>query len=434
MSALFDILECAPFVAELEEVEIVSFPDFTSLFLEADANARLRSSRELRVPQTIIEEDDEELDSNEDEDDDGETIIWVTPRARPCKQELEEPNDGFSLDEPPSPTNTDSSTSTSSSGSSEESTSGDRHRGQISVDRPMAQSELDGLNEDGDDDEEWVDIEEDEDLEDELDDDSGNSSGLSSDDEEESVLSSLFRYEDLLGHEFVYIDEAYLNNNYETSLSVEDIIYGVHRACDTYVAAMRLYLKWVDLKDEGDEAHARKVLMEIQTAATGAIEDWLSDCPEDDWPLGRARCALIGQLIRLELMPETYISQLITRMQDELYLDGRMQVLQALIHYAGPRAVHEANLDAIDIIADFCKARPGLYTMRWLFSKIKKDISAYMLRNRLTDDQDSRFTREELENLLRRALGGEESGSLCKLLVLVLDQRDQRVIANLIRT
>ncbi|KAL5488353.1 hypothetical protein ACEPAI_6461 [Sanghuangporus weigelae] len=171
--------------------------------------------------------------------------------------------------------------------------------------------------------------------------------------------------------------------------------------------------------------------MEIQTGASGSIEDWLSDCPEENWPLGRARCALIGQLIRLELMPETYISQLITRMQDELYLDGRMQVLQALIHYAGPRAVHEANLDAIDIIADFCKARPGPYTMRWLFSKIKRDISAYMLRNRLTDDQDSRFTREELESLLRDALQGEESDSLHTLLDLVLNQRDQRVIADI---
>ncbi|KAL5488354.1 hypothetical protein ACEPAI_6462 [Sanghuangporus weigelae] len=432
MSALFDILECAPFATEDEEFETVSFPDFTALFLETDDNARYRSSRELRVPRTILEEDEEESDSHDnDDDDDGETIIWVTPRARPHKQGLEEPNDGFSLDEPPSPTGTDSSTSSSSSGSSEEFVSGGRHRGQMSLDSPVAQSEPYEFIEDENDDE-WVDIEEDEELEDELDDDSsGDSSGLSSDDEEESVLSLLFRYEDLLGHEFVYIDEAYFNNNYETGLSVEEIIYGVHRTCETYVAAMRLYLKWVDLKDEGDEAQARQVLMEIQTAASGSIEDWLSDCPEDYWPLGRARCALIGQLIRLELMPETYISQLITRMQDGLYLDGRMQVLQALIHYAGPRAVHEANLDAIDIIADFCKARPGLYTMRWLFSKIKKDISTYMLRNRLTDDQDSRFTREELESLLRGALQGEESDSLHILLDLVLNQRDQRVIADL---
>ncbi|KAL5488355.1 hypothetical protein ACEPAI_6463 [Sanghuangporus weigelae] len=431
MSALFDILECAPFAAEREEVETVSFSDFTSLFLETDANARRRSSRGLRIPQTIIEEDDEELDEDED-DDDGETIIWITPRARPHKQGLEEPNDGFSLDEPPSPTGTDSSTSSSSSGSDEESTSS--NRGQMSLDRLVAQIKPDEFNEDGNDDEEWVDIEEDEELEGELDDDSsGDNSGLSSDDDEESVLSLLFRYEDLLGHEFVYIDEAYFNNNHETSLSVEEIVYDVHRTCETYIAAMRLYLKWVDLKDEGDESQARQVLMEIQTAASGSIEDWLSDCPEDYWPLGRARCALIGQLIRLELMPETYISQLITRMQDELYLDGRMQVLQALIHYAGPRAVHEANLDAIDIIADFCKARPGLYTMRWLFSKIKKDISTYMLRNRLTDDQDSRFTREELESLLRGALQGEESDSLHILLDLVLNQRDQRVIAKLIQ-
>ncbi|KAL5488357.1 hypothetical protein ACEPAI_6465 [Sanghuangporus weigelae] len=430
MSALFDILECAPYAAEHEEVETVSFPDFTSLFLETDANTRRRSSRELRVPHTILEEDEEESDGHDD--DDGETIIWITPRAHPRKQGLEEPDDGLNLDEPPSPTNTDSSTSSSSSGSSEESASGDRHRGQISLERPVAQSKPDEPNEDQDD--EWVDIEEDEELEDELDDaSSGDSSGLSSDDDEESVLSLLFRYEDLLGHEFVFIDEAYFNNNYETGLSVQEIIYGVHRTCETYVAAMRLYLKWVDLKDEGDEAQARQVLMEIQTAASGSIEDWLSDCPEDYWPLGRARCALIGQLIRLELMPETYISQLITRMQDELYLDGRMQILQALIHYAGPRAVHEANLDAIDIIADFCKARPELYTIRWLFSKIKKDISVYMLRNRLTDDQDSRLTRAELENFLRKALQGEESGSLCTLLDLVLDQRDQRVIANLIK-
>ncbi|OCB86244.1 hypothetical protein A7U60_g6835 [Sanghuangporus baumii] len=432
MSALFDVLECAPFAAEREEVETISFPNFTSLFLEADANVRCRSSRELRVPQTILEEDEEESDN--DDDDDGETIIWITPRARPHKQGLQEPDDGFSLDEPPSPADIDFSTSSSSSNSSEGSTSGEHHRGPISSDRLVAQSKPDEFNEDENDDE-WVNIE-DEELEDELDDDSsGDSSGLSSDDEEESVLSLLFRQEDLLGHEFVYIDEAYLNNNYETSLSVEDIIYGVHRTCDTYVAAMRLYLKWVDLKDEGDEAQARQVLMETQTAANGSIEDWLSDCPEDNWPLGRARCALIGQLIRLELLPETYISQLITRMRDELYLDGRMQVLQALIHYAGPRAVHEANLDAIDIIADFCKARPGLYMMRWLFSnsfkKIKKDISTYMLRNRLTDDQDSRFTRTELESLLRGTLEGDESNSLYRLLDVVLDQRDQRMIANL---
>ncbi|KAL5527081.1 hypothetical protein ACEPAG_5872 [Sanghuangporus baumii] len=435
MSVLFDILECAPYAAECEEVEPVRFPDFTSLFLETDANTRRRSSRELRVPQTIIEEDDEELHDDEDDDDDGETIIWVTPRARPHKEGLEEPNDGFSLDGPPSPTNTDSSTSSSSSGSSEESTNGGRHREQVSLDRPVVHSEPDEFNEDEDDDE-WVDIEEDEEIQDELDDDSsGVSSGLISDEEEESVLSLLFRYEDLLGHEFVYIDEAYFNNNYETSLSVEEIVYDVHRTCETYVAAMRLYLKWVDLKDEGYEAQARQVLMEIQTAASGSIEDWLSDCPEDYWPLGRARCALIGQLIRLELMPETYLAQLITRMQDELYLDGRMQVLQALIHYAGPRAVHEENLDAIDVIADFCRARPELYTMRWLFStrskKIKKDISTYMLRNRLTDDQDSRFTREELQSLLRGALEGEESDSLHILLDLVLNQRDQRVIADL---
>ncbi|KAL5527082.1 hypothetical protein ACEPAG_5873 [Sanghuangporus baumii] len=433
MSALFDILECASFATEHEEVETVRFPDFTSLFLETDANTRRRSGRELRVPHTILEEDEEESDGldGDDDDDDGETIIWVTPRARPHKQELEEPNDGFSLDGPPSPTGTDSSTSSSSSGSNEESASSSRHRGQRSLDRPVANSEPDEFNEDEDDDE-WVDIEEDEELEDELDDDSsGDSSGISSDDDDESVLPLLFKYEDLLGHEFVYIDEAYFNNNYETSLSVEEIIYDVQRTCETYVAAMRLYLKWVDLKDEGDEPQARQVLMEIQTAASGSIEDWLSDCPEDYWPLGRARCALIGQLIRLELMPETYIAQLITRMQDELYLDGRMQVLQALIHYAGPRAVHEANLDAIDIIVDFCKARPGLYTMRWLFSKIKRDISAYMLRNRLTDDQDSRFTREELQSLLREALEGEESDSLHILLDLVLNQRDQREIAEI---
>ncbi|KAL5527083.1 hypothetical protein ACEPAG_5874 [Sanghuangporus baumii] len=437
MSVLFDILECAPFAAEREEVETVSFPDFTSLFLETDTNARRRSSRELRIPHTILEKDEEEsdgLDDDDDDDDDGETIIWITPRVRPRKQGLEDPDDGFTLDEPPSPTNTVSSTSSSSSGSSEESTNGGRHREQMSLDSPVAQSEPDEFNEDEDDDE-WIDIEEDEELDDELDDDSfGDSSGISSDDDEESVLSLLFTYEDLLGHEFVYIEEAYFNNNYETDLSIEEIIYGVHRTCETYVAAMRLYLKWVDLKDEGCEAQARQVLMEIQTAASGSIEDWLSDCPEDYWPLGRARCALIGQLIRLELMPETYIEQLITRMQDELYLDGRMQVLQALIHYAGPRAVHEANLDAIDVIADFCRARSELYTMRWLFSKIKKDISIYMLRNRLTDDQDSCFTRAELENLLQNALQGDESGSLCTLLDLVLDQRDQRVIADIMKT
>ncbi|KAL5530426.1 hypothetical protein ACEPAF_6684 [Sanghuangporus sanghuang] len=380
MSALFGILECAPFTDWHEEVETVSFPDFTSLFLEADANARRRSSRELRVLHTILEEEEEESDG--DDDNDGETIIWITPRARPRKQGLEEPDDGFNLDEPPSLTNTDSSTSSSSSGSSEESTSGDRHRGQISLNRSAAECGLNGLNGDEGDDE-WIDIEEDEELEDELDDDSsGDSSGLSSDNEEESVLSLLFRQEDLLGHEFVYIDEAYSSNNYETSLSVEDIIYGVHRTCDTYVAAMRLYLKWVDPKDE---AQARQVLMEIQTAATGSIEDWLSDYPEGDWPLGRARCALIGQLIRLELLPETYISQLITRMRDELYLDGRTQVLQALINYAGP-------------------AR-ALYDEMDLLENQKRHLRIYV-RNRLTGDQDSRFTRLELEKLLRKALQG----------------------------
>ncbi|KAL5530427.1 hypothetical protein ACEPAF_6685 [Sanghuangporus sanghuang] len=434
MSALFGILECAPFTDWHEEVETVSFPDFTSLFLEVDANARRRSSRELRVPHTILEEDEEESDGDDDDDDDddGETIIWITPRPCLSKQGLEEIDDGFSLDGPPSHTDANFSTSSSSSVSGDESTSGVRHCGPISLDRPAAECKLDEPYE-NDDDDEWVDIEEDEDLEDGFDDDSsGDSSSLSSDGEGESVLSLLFRQEDLLGHEFVYIDETYTNNNYETSLPVVSIVYGVHRTSDTYVAAMRLYLKWADLQDEGDEAQARRALMEIQTTATGAIEDWLSDCPEDNWPLGCARCALIGQLIRLELMPETYISQLIMRMRDDLYLDGRMQVLQALIHYAGPRAVHEANLDAIDIIADFCKARPGLYVVRWLFLKIKRGISAYMLRNRLTDDRDSRFTREELQSLLRGALEGKESDSLRTLLNLVLDQRDQRVIANLI--
>ncbi|KAL5508553.1 hypothetical protein ACEPAH_6172 [Sanghuangporus vaninii] len=193
MSALFDILECAPFASEQEEVETVSFPDFTSLFLEADVRARRRSSRELRVPHTILEEDEEESDGDDDDDDDddGETIIWITPRARPCKQGLEDPDDGFTLDGPPSPTNTDISTSHSSSGSSEEFTNAIRHCGPIILDRPAVECGLDELNGDEGDDE-WVDMEEDEELEDELDDDSSRvSSGLSSNDKE-SALSLLF--------------------------------------------------------------------------------------------------------------------------------------------------------------------------------------------------------------------------------------------------
>lgn len=267
---------------------------YTSLFLDAEQDHRhalLHSKRSRELDEFAGGDEDVDGDADDDYEDDSETIVWLTPRPRPRAQDLglalglEEPDDDFQLDAPASPISDEDSDNSGSSSSSdsnssssedlwsedEEETPSSPATSIMSLDRPADERELTEAQIEGEEeDESWLDEEED--------DSSSDGSNVSDEEEEgETLLDTLIAHEEKLGGEFVYFEEAIHANNFESTRSLEEIIFGVRKTSDTYVAAMRIFLRAIDAHDSGLLDELKSTFEEIQHLAYRAAREWLED-------------------------------------------------------------------------------------------------------------------------------------------------------------
>lgn len=124
---------------------------------------------------------------------------------------------------------------------------------------------------------------EDEDVWSGEDDDSSNSSesDLSddSDDEgEDAIISTLVRYEEMLGCTFVYGDEARTSSSSENTCwqALESIYDSVHKPSDTHAAALRIFSVIARMtEEEEDDYRQAKLFEQVKELVWGEALAWL---------------------------------------------------------------------------------------------------------------------------------------------------------------
>ncbi|KAH8116639.1 hypothetical protein DFH11DRAFT_1542630 [Phellopilus nigrolimitatus] len=232
----------------------------------------------------------------------------------------------------------------------------------------------DSFEDDTSDDETWSDEESVPGSDEEFEDTNSVSESESSDEEEPAetdreLMDSLIRYNKHIGKKFVDNLAAWFHTDYCRKV-MEEVDVGVD---------------------------PEKVKHKIRTSVLDDFDCWWENGPERLPEVGRAKVALIGQLVRVGIFDGSMVSALVDRYAEEAYRNGVMDVFKTLVDYAGVDICGPDYEEQTQIAVERLREVRDMLHNEWrtdteidrTFRQIESRVRMYILHYELKYDTDT---------------------------------------------